>query len=121
MVGQEKYLRQASDVILGDFSKLSLDLCDEIQQMEPFGEGNQEPIFEITTTVKGVRVLKEEHLALTLKDKNSQEFRLMGFYVPDEWSNVKAGQDVLVQFTLSKNEWQGKTKLEGILVSLEQL
>lgn len=121
LVGQEKYLRQASDVILGDFSKLSLDLCDEIQQMEPFGEGNQEPIFEITTTVKGVRVLKEEHLALTLKDKKNQEFRLMGFYVPDEWLNVKAGQDVLVQFTLSKNEWQGKTKLEGILVSLEQL
>ena len=121
LVGQEKYLRQASDVILGDFSKLSLELCDEIQRMEPFGEGNQEPIFEITTTVKGVRVLKEEHLALTLKDKKNQEFRLMGFYVPDEWLNVKAGQDVLVQFTLSKNEWQGKTKLEGVMVSLETL
>ena len=121
LTGQEQYLRQASDVILGDFSKLSLELCDEITQMEPFGEGNQEPIFEITTTVKSARVLKEEHLALTLVDRDGLEFRLMGFYAPNEWLNVKAGQDVCVQFTLTKNEWNGNTKLEGIIVSLEQL
>ena len=119
LTGQERYLRQVSDVILGDFSKLSLELCDEIQQMEPFGEGNQEPIFEITATVKAVRVLKEEHLSLTLKDRGGLEFRLMGFYAPDEWLGVKAGQDVLVQFTLTKNEWGGNTKLEGIVISLE--
>ena len=121
LVGQERYLRQASDVILGDFSKLSLELCDEIVQLEPFGEGNQEPIFEITTTVKMARVLKEEHLALTLKDRNGLEFRLMGFYVPDEWLKVKAGEDVLAQFTLMKNEWNGNTKLEGMIVSLEKV
>jgi single-stranded-DNA-specific exonuclease len=121
LTGQERYLRQASDVILGDFSKLSLELCDEIQQMEPFGEGNQEPIFEITAKVKAVRILKEEHLALTLKDGSGLEFRLMGFYAPSEWLNVRAGQDVLVQFTLMKNEWRGDVKLEGIVVSLEVL
>jgi single-stranded DNA-specific DHH superfamily exonuclease len=100
---------------------LSLELCDEIQQMEPFGEGNQEPIFEITAKVKAVRILKEEHLALTLKDGSGLEFRLMGFYAPSEWLNVRAGQDVLVQFTLMKNEWRGDVKLEGIVVSLEVL
>ena len=96
-----------------------MELCDEIQQMEPFGEGNQEPIFEITATVKAVRILKEEHLSLTLKDSGGLEFRLMGFYAPGEWLSVKAGQDVLVQFTLTKNEWGGNTKLEGIVISLE--
>lgn len=116
---QEKYLRLTSDIVLDDLSSLSIELCDEIAQLQPFGEGNEEPIFEITAKIAAVRVLKDKHLSLTLRDRNGTEMKLMGFFAPQEWLELERGQQVRVQFTLTKNEWRGKVKLEGILVSVE--
>ena len=116
---QEQYLKLKSDVVLDSFDILSIELCDEIAQLQPFGEGNEEPIFEITTEVSAVKVLKDKHLSLTLKDKNSKEMKLMGFFAPPEWLEIERGAKVRAQFTLMKNEWRGVTKLEGMLVSLE--
>lgn len=121
LVGQERFLRQASDVILGDFSKLDIELYDEIRQLEPFGEGNQEPIFEITGTVKNVRVLKEQHLALTVVDSHGNEMKMMAFYAPEDWLATGTGEHILTQFTLMKNEWRGNVKLEANLISLERI
>ena len=121
LIAQERFLRQTSDVILGDFSKLELELYDEIQLLEPFGEGNQEPIFEITGKIKNVRVLKEQHLALTVADSHGNEMKMMAFYAPEDWLNVRTGEHILVQFTLMKNEWRGNVKLEANLISLERI
>jgi single-stranded-DNA-specific exonuclease len=121
LIAQERFLRQTSDVILGDFSKLELELYDEIQLLEPFGEGNQEPIFEITGKIKNVRVLKEQHLALTVVDSHGNEMKMMAFYAPEDWLNVGTGEHILVQFTLMKNEWRGNVKLEANLISLERI
>lgn len=118
---QEKYLRLQSDVALDGFEVLSIELCDEIAQLQPFGEGNEEPIFEITADISAVKVLKEKHLSLTLKDAKGKEMKLMGFFAPQEWLEFESGQRVRAQFTLTKNEWRGVTKLEGILVSAENV
>ena len=118
---QEKYLRLRSDIVLDDFGVLSIELCDEIAQLQPFGEGNEEPIFEITADVSAVKVLKEKHLSLMLKDAKGKEMKLMGFFAPQEWLEFERGQKVRAQFTLTKNEWRGVTKLEGILVSAESV
>jgi hypothetical protein len=47
------------------------------------------------------------------------EFKMMSFYAPEEQMAVETGDEVKVQFTLSKNEWGGKVKIEGAIISLE--
>jgi single-stranded-DNA-specific exonuclease len=115
---QERFLRSNSDVILDDLSELTEELYDEICQLEPFGLGNEEPIFEFVGRVSGHRVMKEKHLSLTLSD-GKHDIRLMSFYASDEQMAVETGDKVKVQFTLSKNEWGGNVRIEGMIISLE--
>ena len=115
---QEKYLRAKSDVVLSDLSELTPELYEEICQLEPFGTGNEEPIFEYVGRVSGKRILKEKHLSLMVSD-GENEFKMMSFYAPEEQMAVETGDEVKVQFTLSKNEWGGKVKIEGAIISLE--
>ena len=115
---QEKYLRATSDIILKDLKDINCDLYDEIQLLEPFGEGNVEPIFELNATVKNHRILKEKHLSLNVADKDGREIKLIAFYAPEEWMKVQAGDKIQVQFTLSCNEWGGRKSIEGQIVGI---
>ena len=115
---QEKYLCSKSDVVLKDLSEMTVELYDEICQLEPFGTGNEEPIFEFTGQVSGKRILKEKHLSLTLSD-GEREMKMVSFYAPEEQKAVETGDRMKVQFTLSKNEWGGNIKIEGMIISLE--
>ncbi len=116
---QEKYLRSASDLVLSDFSEISEELFAEICLLEPFGDGNTEPIFEIGTQVCGKQILKDKHLSLTLRDKDEKTMKMLAFYAPEEWKEVGVGDRVRIQFTLTKNEFRGKTTIEGSIISLE--
>ena len=89
--------------------------------MEPFGDGNTEPIFEFTGEVCERRLLKEKHLSLVTKDKNGKILKMVGFYATPEWLAVENGDKVRVQFTLTKNEFRGKVAIEGSLISLERI
>jgi single-stranded-DNA-specific exonuclease len=115
---QERFLRSKSDVIVENLGELTEELYDEICQLEPFGLGNEEPIFEFVGRVSGRRVLKEKHLSLTVSD-GAHEIRLMSFYASEEQMAVETGDKVKVQFTLSKNEWGGNVRIEGMIISLE--
>lgn len=115
---QERFLRFKSDVIVEDLSELSLKLYEEICQLEPFGTGNEEPIFEFSGRVIFKRELKEKHIVLTVSD-GENEFCIKSFYSPSEYFEVKNGDIVKTQFTLSKNEWGGNVKIEGMIISLE--
>ncbi len=119
LVDQERFLRSASDVILDDFSGVSEELFAEISLLEPFGDGNTEPIFEIVATVSGKKILKEKHLSVILRDKNGKTMKMLAFYAPEEWLAVEIGGMVRVQFTLEKNEFRGNTMIEGNIISLE--
>ena len=118
LADQEKYLRLRSDVVLKDLSELTTELYDEIRQLEPFGVGNEEPIFEFAGRISGKRVLKEKHLSLTLSD-GEREMKMVSFYASEEQMAAETGDEVRVQFTLSKNEWGGNVKIEGMIISLE--
>lgn len=116
---QEQYLAQKTEVALEAFAELTPELYEEIQALEPFGEGNLEPIFEISALVEGRRLLKEKHLSVTLRDKDGKKLRLMAFYAPEAWKAIKNGVRAKVQFTLALNEWHGQKTVEGNILSLE--
>lgn len=118
---QEKYLRATSDIVLKDFSDMTEELWAEVQLLEPFGDGNTEPIWEIAAKVTQKNVLKDKHLAINLCDKAGKIMKMIAFYASDDWKEVQLGERVRVQFTLTKNEWHGKASVEGSILSLERL
>lgn len=109
------------DVALNDFSPINLELYDEISKLEPFGKGNEEPIFE----VKNVRVAarqdmgeQKQHIKLTLTD-GVREVKMLKFNAPEEF-RAEVGEKITVRFSLSLNEWQGRRSVEGQILYLER-
>lgn len=118
---QTHFLEQKSDLRLDDLAGLTLDFYDELCGLEPFGEGNLEPVFEAELTVAGRRVLKDKHLSLRLRDEAGRELRAMEFFAPADDLAIAAGARALVQFNLTQNEWRGTRRVEGAIISLKQL
>lgn len=110
---QERFLEVRADLKLDDFSELNLELTEEIAKLEPFGEGNLEPVFEVEAEVASNRVLKEKHLALVLKDGQGRYMKMMAFFAPDAWMSLRANQMLRVRFSLEENEFRGERKVEG--------
>ena len=50
----------------------TVDLCDKIEQLEPFGMGNPEPTFVIKDVIiTGSKIVKDAHVSVFLKCQNS--------------------------------------------------
>ncbi len=118
---QLKYLLPKVDIQLEDFSPISLDLFEKITKLEPFGNGNEEPTFEI----KKVRVMdrqemgdKKQHLKLTLTD-GENEIKMLKFNAPEEFF-AEIREEIDVVFSLGLNEWQGQKNIEGQILHLER-
>ena len=118
---QLKYLLPKVDIQLEDFSPISLDLFEKITKLEPFGNGNEEPTFEI----KKVRVMdrqemgdKKQHLKLTLTD-GENKIKMLKFNAPEEFF-AEIGEEIDVVFSLGLNEWQGQKNIEGQILHLER-
>ncbi|MBR6098094.1 single-stranded-DNA-specific exonuclease RecJ [Candidatus Saccharibacteria bacterium] len=118
---QERLLEQATDIELKDLESVDERLYDEICLLEPFGEGNAEPLFESDLLITGRRILKDKHLSLIMRDKKDNVIKMIAFYAPEEWLNIDTNSRVRAQFSLTKNEWQGVTKIEGAITRLKQI
>ncbi|MBR3164124.1 single-stranded-DNA-specific exonuclease RecJ [Candidatus Saccharibacteria bacterium] len=115
---QERYLQVKSDIVLDDFKEVNEELVEELAQLEPFGEGNLEPVFEVVGLVTGLKILKEKHLSLILRDVKGQYLKMMAFYASREWMMVKEGGRVRVKFYLMRNEWRGQVRIEGRIAEI---
>lgn len=118
---QEKFLETDADVVVEEFAELSLELVEELRALEPFGQGNAEPVFLLS----GVRVVDVgklgadgQHLRLTVWDKQGKSFKLMRFYAPEEYLRLSGGEIIDAWITLSENEFRGIRSVEGRIVKL---
>ena len=50
LTNQERYLLPRADVEIDDFSEIDEDLVANLAKMEPFGNGNPEPVVKITSS-----------------------------------------------------------------------
>lgn len=109
------------DIQLEDFSPISLELFEKISLLEPFGNGNEEPTFEIKNAYVVARQEmgdKNQHLKLTLTD-GKNEIKMLKFNAPKEFF-AEIGEEVDVIFSLGLNEWQGQKNVEGQILHLER-
>ena len=109
------------DVQLEDFSPISLELFEKISLLEPFGNGNEEPTFEIKNAYVIARQEmgdKNQHLKLTLSD-GEREIKMLKFNAPkDFFAEIDEKVDVI--FSLGLNEWQGQKNVEGQILHLKR-
>lgn len=118
---QERFLMEREDLRLGGFGGISLELMEEIGMLEPYGEGNKEPIFLVSgvEVVEARKMGKEEnHLGVMLRDRKGVVMKGVGFYAPKEWMTVRVGEIVDVKLKMIENEWNGLRSVEGRIVDL---
>lgn len=118
---QQPLLLPKEDASTQDFTEITEQLVRDIQQLEPFGSGNPEPVIRVAnTTVIGVRRMGNDgqHLKLTVRDTLGNQLSLIAFSADEHWF-VEAGEQVTVWLQPIINEWRGLRSVEGRLVRLE--
>lgn len=119
---QLPHLLPKADVEITDFSEVTETLIDDISQLEPFGNGNLEPVLCIkNATIVGVRRMGTEaqHLKLTVQDTKGKVLELLAFNAPAEWF-VELGVHATLWFQPAINEWQGRRSVEGRLLNIDK-
>ncbi len=120
LTNQERYLLPKADVEIDDFSEINEELVENLAKMEPFGNGNPEPVLKITTaSVLSVRRMGADgqHVKLALRDKNGKVLQMLAFNAPEEFFR-EPGDEVAAWFQPTVNEWQGVRTVEGRLLHL---
>lgn len=105
----------ASDLFLAGESVLQVPrIYRMLEQMEPFGPGNNKPVFCIRNAYASKqRVLKEAHLKFDLVDPVSGiELAAIGFNMADKADLIASGCAFDCAFTLETNTWQNRTTLQ---------
>ncbi|MFA6974054.1 MAG: single-stranded-DNA-specific exonuclease RecJ [Parcubacteria group bacterium] len=118
---------------------INWDLVAEIRKMEPFGEGNEEPIFLLKNMlIDDLRVVGNgsKHLKLTIRpesgspastrgdDRSSMRggpkmFDAIGFSFGDKFPELKKGDKIEIVFNLQEDEWNGNKKIQIRLIDLK--
>lgn len=125
LTDQARYLRHTADLDLIDFSELNLNLLQELSRLEPFGAGNEEPIFRL----KGTDLLNvtrmgadQNHLRLDLKDKTGKTLKCLAFSAPRTWLNLDPQFDRIEPLvTFNENDFNGVRSLEARIADIDFL
>lgn len=123
LADQKKHLVAASEVTLPDFSQLVENAVSELSQLEPFGHGNREPVFEVTNlTVVSRRTMgaDNQHVKYRFEDRNGKMMDMIAFGKADVFTE-DIGDGVNVWCELGINEWNGRRSVEGMLKRMERI
>lgn len=117
---QPSLLLPKADVIIPDFSVVNEELLAKLELLEPFGNGNPEPVLKVDQAlVTGQRRMGAEgqHVKLELQSGN-KKMHFIAFSAPEHFF-VEPGEYIDAWFQPILNEWQGRRSVEGRLLYLE--
>ena len=116
LTDQTHYLKPTPDLTLSDFDGFTLDFLEELKSLEPFGAGNEEPIFRLDNTeLASVRRMGADgqHLRLDLRDRSGKYLKLIAFFAPESWLSLEPGQPISPLIKLTVNDFNGVKSVEG--------
>ncbi len=103
------------EIFTKDENRLKLPRLKRIlNQLEPHGPGNMKPVFMSTNVFStDVRLLKEEHLKLSMTQPNSDiVLEGIAFKMADKMDLVASGLPFDVLYTLETNVWKERETLQ---------
>ncbi|MBP5647795.1 single-stranded-DNA-specific exonuclease RecJ [Candidatus Saccharibacteria bacterium] len=119
---QEKFFNPSADLIVEDFSELNLDFLKELKQLEPFGPGNEEPIFHLkNVSITNITRMGSElnHLRLDLCDHSGKILKCLAFFAPKNWFNINPEYDHVELFVkFVENDFNGVKSLEARIIDI---
>ena len=126
LADQTKYLKLAPDLDVENLADFSLEFMEELKSLEPFGAGNEEPVFRIINArvIETCRMGADgKHLRLNIRDKSGKIFKLVAFFAPNWWFSIDPTDpsetyDFIVK--IITNDFQGVSSVEGRLISIEK-
>lgn len=123
LFNQAALLLPKADIAVANFNEIDEALLKDLEQLEPCGNGNPEPIFKSENMlVIHLRRMgaDAQHVKITLQDRNRKSMEFLAFNAPESFF-VEPGEYVTIWFQPSVNEWQGRRTVEGRLLHLEAL
>lgn len=118
---QERFLEKQADINVTEVDGLDINLYEQLKKLEPFGEGNLEPVFRLSemTVLKVQRMGREQnHLRLVVRGESDESMSLVAFYALEEWLEIQVGERIDVSITLTDNEWRGERRVEGQILEM---
>lgn len=105
--------------------KIDWDILSEIRKFEPFGEGNEEPIFVCRDLkISGIAQVGngQKHLKLSLESLGSSPKKFDGIYFKGggRFSEFKSGDEVSVAYNLRSSQWSGNHKIELNIIDIKK-
>lgn len=86
---------------------------DELKKLEPFGNGNAEPLFRLPLLhVRSARVVGGSHLKLAFVEGQRGGLKGIAFRRADLYEALYPGREIEVAFHLERSEYQGNESLE---------
>lgn len=121
LADQTKHLEPVGEVTLPDFTQCAENAVVALSQLEPFGNGNREPVFEFTNlTVLSRRTMgaDNQHVKYRFEDRKGKMMDMIAFNKAEVFT-AEIGEQVNVWCKLEINEWNGRRSVEGMLKRLE--
>lgn len=121
LVNQERFLKQAADLVVRGLGGFTLDFMTELEKLEPFGVGNEMPVFELRDVLvvdKKLMGVEGKHLKLLVRGGDGKMLKLVGFGVPEAWREVEMGQRVDVLVNVVEAEWNRLKSVEGRILEI---
>ena len=114
---QERYFNATTDLETETLADFTLDFLDDLKLLEPFGAGNEEPIFRIkNATIVETKHMgdKGQHLRLDIRDKSGKIIKCVAFFAPEKWlSGLYTDETYDFLIKPVENEWNGTRSVEA--------
>ncbi len=121
---QNQYLKYTPDLTLDNFDDVDLDLISDLNMLEPFGQGNEEPIFLLNDfKISQVTLMGAEknHLRIDFVDEKGQTLKAIAFFAPESWLKLTPDDHISVMVNLSKNDFNGVQTVQARIIDLSVL
>ena len=118
---QDRFLKYHADLEIENLKDFDLNLIEDLSMLEPFGPGNEEPIFCLKSAeIADSRRMGGDgtHLRLDLRGRDGATIKSVAFSAPDPWFYLYDDRtyNFLIQPTV--NEWNGTRSCEARLLDV---
>jgi single-stranded-DNA-specific exonuclease len=103
--------------LVAAFSQIDFSLLRAIETLEPFGQGNPEPVFctmGVEVIPDSIRIIKEQHLRLMLRHGDTV-FPAMGFDMACRYYEQPLPRHIDVAYTPQINTWRNEQSVQLLL------
>lgn len=121
LFNQAQLLLPKEDIVVEGLDLVDEVLLKDLEAMEPFGNGNPEPILKsVGLAVRNVRRMGSDaqHVKLELCDARNKAMQFLAFSAPQHFF-VEPGEYVTIWYQPTVNGWMGRRTVEGRLLHLE--